>query len=234
VRAQIHRYAAAVTCSVDFGAVLRSELSEIDRRFDVDELAFLALTSKMELPIRDRLAYALFRRLPEFLVAREWKRVDLAVLAPGDPPVPRMLLEAKALYTFDLVGEDAWIRRYPDKVERDVEKLRAIKDLPSDTQLFGLILATHPTAAVGSDLKQVAKYLPGISKAVAALGDAQAVAREAERSLRSRLDHLGAIHQGEIRAGQAYGVPLVISYWLLGPIGHAGGGGAGNGAIAER
>jgi hypothetical protein len=222
VRPQIQGYAAGVTSDEpDFGAVLRSELSTIDRRFDVDELAFLTLTSKMELPIRDRLAYVLFRRLPQLLVAREWRRVDLAVLAPGDPPVPRMLLEANALYTFDLVGDDAWIRRYPDKVERDVAKLRAIKDLPSDTQLFGLVLATHPTALVGSDLKQVAKYLPGISKAIAALGDAEAVAHEAERSLRSRLDHLGAIQQGDIRAGQAYGVRLVINYWLLGPISHA-------------
>src|SRR5215218_1528708 len=127
VRPPIQGYAAAVTSDeLDFGTVLRSELSTIDRRFDVDELAFLALTSKMELPLRDRLAYVLFRRLPQFLVAREWRRVDLAVLAPGDPPVPKMLLEAKALYTFDLVGDDAWIRRYPDKVERDVKKLRAI------------------------------------------------------------------------------------------------------------
>lgn len=67
-----------------------------------DELAFLALTSKIELPIRDRLAYTLFRRLPELLVTREWRPVDLAVLSP-DGKTPVLLLEAKALYTFNFV-----------------------------------------------------------------------------------------------------------------------------------
>ncbi len=85
----------------------------MDARFGADELAFLALTSKVELPVRDRLAYALFERLPDRLVAREWKRVDLAVLARRPTPFPVMLLEAKALYTFDLVGEERWVGALP-------------------------------------------------------------------------------------------------------------------------
>jgi hypothetical protein len=209
---------AVAPSGLDFGAVLRDELARVDRGFAPDELAFLALTSKIELPIRDRLGYALYRRLPELLVAREWRRVDLAVLARGDEAVPKMLVEATALYTFDLVGDDDWVRRYPDKVERDVKKLCAIKGLPSETQLFALVLATHPTAPADAGLRPVAKYAPGVRNALAALGEARAVAHEAERSVRSHLDHLGPIHGGDINAGAAYGVPVVVHYWLVGPI----------------
>jgi hypothetical protein len=209
------------SAGLDFGSVLRVELARIERLFAADELAFLALTSKIELPIRDRLAYALFRRVPELRVTREWRRVDLAVLSPDGKSPPVLLLEAKALYTFDLVGEDAWVRRYPEMVQRDLEKLRLTKDLPSEAQLFSLILATHPTASINPGLQQVAKYSPGVSKAVAALGDADAVAHEADRTLRSHLGHLGAIHHDEINAGEAYGVPLAIHYWLVGPVDHS-------------
>src|SRR3954447_11031963 len=113
--------------AMDFGAILRDELARLGRRFERDELAFLALTSKIELPIRDRLAYSLYQRLDECLVAREWKRVDLAVLS-DDGKTPVMLLEAKALFTFDLIGDDVWVDRFPQKVREDVKALRARTD----------------------------------------------------------------------------------------------------------
>jgi hypothetical protein len=205
---------------VNFAPLLHSELAHIDEHFAPDELAFLALTSKVELPIRDRLAYGLFRRLPAYRVAREWKRVDLAVLSGDAVPVPLMLLEAKALYTFDLVGNDAWVARYPAKVEQDVEKLRTMQSVTSDTEFFALVLATHPTGAIGSGLRQVAKYSSGIAKAINARGDAAAVADEARRYVQSRLKDFGPIHAGAIEGGEAYGVRVEIHYSLLGPIAH--------------
>lgn len=212
---------ARARAGIDFAALLRRKLSDVEGQFREDELAFLALTSKVELPIRDRLAYALFEELPpDFLVAREWKRVDLAVLSREANPVPRMLLEAKALYTFDLVGDDAWIVRYPEKVERDLEKLRAIEGLPSAAQLFALVLATHPTTLIDRELKQVAKYWPGISKAVRELRHPDAVEEEAKLNLESRLRRLGPTYPGKMRAGEAYGVPVDVHYWLVGPIDH--------------
>src|SRR5438105_184489 len=66
--------------------------------FDPGELAYLALTSKVEHAVRDRLAWALSKR--GHCVAREWRRTDLAVLdEAGDP---RAALEAKATYTHDV------------------------------------------------------------------------------------------------------------------------------------
>jgi hypothetical protein len=56
---------------------------------DPDELAYLALTSKPEFQIRDRLAYRLHHQLDEMnrRVAREWHRVDLALLDQEKPLV---------------------------------------------------------------------------------------------------------------------------------------------------
>jgi len=163
----------------DFAPVLHSELGRISAHFAENELAFLALTSKVELPIRDRLAFRLFCRYRDFYLVREWKRVDLAVLSGGPTPAPLMLLEAKALYTFDLVGDDAWIARYPAKVGQDVGKLRGFTDLTTGTQLFALVLATHPTGPIEPNLRQVAKYASGVGKAIETQGHANAVAAKA-------------------------------------------------------
>jgi hypothetical protein len=212
------RSAAMADRGYDFAPLLATELAQINACFDENELAFLALTSKVELPIRDRLAYRLFTQLPELRVAREWNRIDLAVLSADSAPAPLMLLEAKALYTFDLVGGESWIERYPAKVDRDVEKLRRLKNVPMETQFFALVLATHPTGAIDPALGQIAKYSPGVRKAIEAHGDAAAVAAAARSFLQSRLESLGPIHTGEIPAGEAYGIGVEVHFSLLGPI----------------
>lgn len=202
--------------SVDFAAVLREELDQVHKLFQPDELAYLALTSKIELPVRDRLAFSLYRRLDDLLIAREWKRVDLAVLA-GDGETPEMLLEAKALYTFDLIGDEAWTSRYPEKVTADLAALCARKDLTERTQLFALVLATHPTSQPSAQLKQVAKYSKGVGKAIGTHGDATAVLRHADEALRASLRHAGAVYPGEIPGGTAYDVAVSVPYWLIAP-----------------
>ena len=78
---------------------LEKALSNVGRDFEEDQLAFLALTSKPELQIRDALAWRLHRALPDLIVSREWRRTDLAVLDRAGNPL--MLLEAKAMATFD-------------------------------------------------------------------------------------------------------------------------------------
>lgn len=199
----------------DFETILREELGRIERLFAADELAFLALTSKVELPVRDRLAYALYQRLPRSLVAREWKRVDLAVLAE-DGKTPQMLLEAKALFTFDLIGDEVWVDRYPMLVRKDVAALRARSDLTEHTQLFALVLATHPLTPAGPHLREVAKYSRGVAKAIGALGTADAVFEQADAAVRAAVpDASEIVDNGRIPGGSAYGVQVDVPYWLI-------------------
>ena len=208
-------YASVMSAiSLDFAAILREELDRVHELFQPDELAYLALTSKIELQVRDRLAFALYRRLGDRLIAREWKRVDLAVLA-SDGETPEMLLEAKALYTFDLIGNQAWVSRYPNMVKADLAALCARQDLTERTQLFALVLATHPSSQATAHLKHVAKYSRGVGKAIGSHGDAAAVLRQADEALRASLPHAGDIHAGEIPGGVAYDVSVNVPYWLV-------------------
>lgn len=59
---------------------LLSSLNHVIERFEKNELAYLALTSKIEFPIRDKWAFLLHEKLSPtgIIVAREWKWIDLA------------------------------------------------------------------------------------------------------------------------------------------------------------
>lgn len=62
--------------------MIRAASAGATASFALNELAHLALTSKAEGPIRDRLAFALRSQLAGdgLVVAREWRRIDIAVL----------------------------------------------------------------------------------------------------------------------------------------------------------
>jgi hypothetical protein len=81
---------------------LKNALAHIGDSFEENELAYLALTSKAELPIRDRLAFNLHKRFwkDEIVVTREWQRTDLALLKNNEP---LLICELKAGYTFDSI-----------------------------------------------------------------------------------------------------------------------------------
>ena len=102
--------------------------------FGAGELAFLALTSKIELPVRDRLAWSLYKELwPGSVVAREWRRIDLAILPEGHADEPDALIQAKALYTFDLATSLS-LRNYEVAVRADIGKASAVSS--KDTKTF--------------------------------------------------------------------------------------------------
>ncbi|MYE01408.1 MAG: hypothetical protein F4Y03_09010, partial [Alphaproteobacteria bacterium] len=105
-------------------------LKSLDQHFSRDELAYLALTSKVENPIRDRLAYLLHQKYGEeenIFVAREWTerkkiaRVDIAILDAEKKPL--LLLEITAMYnSYNLFKRNQ--EGFPDKVRKDIEKLK--------------------------------------------------------------------------------------------------------------
>jgi len=77
-------------------------ISSISKDFQTDELAYLALTSKVELQLRDKIAFKLHEELKDkCLVCREWKpadsnrRIDLAILDKSNSSV-LCLIEFKA------------------------------------------------------------------------------------------------------------------------------------------
>lgn len=134
------------------------DMQLLGQEFRHNELAYLALTSKVELPIRDRLAYLLHRRFESKCnveIAREWKNFDLAVISGGN--VPLLLLEIKAMYSFDLFSGNS-DTRFPGKVMKDVNKLRGFQHATAEPDLLSMILVTRPHVAPAHDLDGIVKY----------------------------------------------------------------------------
>jgi len=117
--------------------------------FARNELAYPRAEVQGRRTIRDKLAFALHEAIGStYLVAREWDRVDLAVLTSTQVPVA--LLEPKAMYSFD----DA--TRYCRITAEDEGKTRAFA--PMADAVYSLLLATHVAASVPASLRRVVKY----------------------------------------------------------------------------
>ncbi|WP_148081853.1 hypothetical protein [Streptomyces botrytidirepellens] len=203
--------------------LLVSALDKVGASFAPGELAYLALTSKPELPIRDRLAWALHTELPHCVVAREWKaaglpgraRTDLAVLdGPGRHPLA--LLEAKAAYTFDFAGEHRQAAAaYTQRVSDDLAKARlAAQGRP--VAAYALMLLTHPMGTL-VDLPGVIKYYADISRSVRSY-TAEGLRALAGRTACTIFQELGPIRTGSLQGGVAFGTEVSVDYWLIGPV----------------
>jgi hypothetical protein len=84
------------------------------------------------------------------------------------------------------------------------------------TQRFALVLATYPLSEAGPQLRQLAKYSRWVGKALAALGNAAAVLRQADAAIRAALPDAGdVLRTGEIRGGSGYGIEVTVPHWLI-------------------
>jgi hypothetical protein len=207
-----------VTGRSGFKRLLLGEMGRLSVAFDEDELAYLAITSKVENPIRDRLAYGLHRALwPRAVVAREWFRTDLAILSPTTPPRALALVEAKATMTFDLAYgmDDAhWVAR---AVRRDLEKSARLAI--DGTEIFALVIVVHPDSPLPPSLgANIVKYLPGVARAFRTFQTAAKIRALAARSLRANFSSLGPLSRGSMSGGSAFGVGVSLDWWLLGPV----------------
>lgn len=177
-----------------------------------DELAYLALTQKIEHAIRDKLAFVLHQQLredPSLLVCREWNRRDLAIVQHS---LPRLILEAKAIYSFDIVKTGA-LHPFPELVEEDLQKAAqwsedASREHPLET--LGLVVATHPHNKPGSVNRQAFKYYGGVTKYADESNDFSAL----DAVMHSRMSNLALVRSGKIDAGRAFDVKVSVFYWL--------------------
>jgi hypothetical protein len=122
---------------------LLEELRAVSDGFEKGQLAYLAATSKVEIQVRDELAWRLHQRLvgDGLTVAREWRRADLVILRGLDPLA---VVQAKALYAFD-VRSDAGRSRYVAKVRADLAK--AAKLAPA-AEAYALVLCSSVDGAI--------------------------------------------------------------------------------------
>lgn len=179
--------------------------------FHQNELAFLALTSKIENPLRDRWALKLFNEIGQkLLVAREWKRTDLAIL---DGIYPKVLIELKAMYTFDAAMYEKNIDAYVNAMNNDIEKAKKIKD--SSTDIYTVLLATHPKSPIPKKYTHVIKYSKDINSTFRKFQNSNAIKKKAIQTVNTKLNHKTIVKQGELIGGSAFGIETDVLFWII-------------------
>jgi len=182
------------------------------------ELAYLALTSKPEFAIRDALAFQLYKQLlykqpfPKYIVAREWKRKDIAILHNGEPEV---FLQLKTWSLFTFIKDS---RKHFEDVRDDVRKCQRIK---RGSRVYSLILATHIDSVPDNRYEGVVKYRSkpngGWVDAFEQHDTSAQIKRKAVREIDRKLTEWKRVTKGAIPAGQAFDIKASVLYWLFQP-----------------
>ena len=192
-------------------------LKRLDKEFRENELAYLALTSKAERQIVDRLAFSLHRDYGsdgdasiarEFVVSR--KRVDLAI-THGRTPL--FLLEAKAMQSYH-ANVPTGSFKYRDKIEHDREKLRgyAPETPPGPPERVVLLLTTHTCPSPDKKWDGIVKYAEKIRKGRPKNSD------EMKKKLNELLPSgcFPIMGWGDISGGFAFDMKVTIHFRLIG------------------
>lgn len=191
--------------------ILNKSLVAVASDFRENELAYLALTTKIEHPIRDRWAFRLHEMSSgKFIVSREWKRTDLALL---EDTAPRALIELKAMYTFDAALDKNGISGFTQAMRAD--ELKAAKLANERTQIYTVLLATHPKSIIPEDLEGVVKYRHGINKALRRYGSAESVLKEAAGAIENKFIGKNVVSLGCFTAGKAFGIETDVLFWSI-------------------
>ena len=196
---------------------LIGNLHDLAGEFQCNELAYLALTAKIEGPLRDRWAYSLHKTFSphNYVVAREWynvHRADLAILAQQSPCA---IIELKALYSYDVInGKHGGVGRETCK---SLGKLRDDAQRWSEwasggARIYAVLLVAHPDSEIADCYGRTIKYMPGIKRAVKKCGSPDKVKARARESLQGVFgDNTVA---GELHGGRAFGTGLSVLWWL--------------------
>lgn len=185
--------------------------------FEPGELAYLALTSKPEHAVRDKLAWALTKA--GTTPAREWRRCDLALL--GRSAEPLAVVELKSTHT----GDVEWVRAGTGGVRAAFAKAHGARNylegliradavkarsFAGSGEAYVLLTVTHVLDPVPPALDPWVKYGRQLRRV--------ADRRKAERTLDGYLARLGPVTRVPLGGGEAFGIRACVDAWLCGPL----------------
>lgn len=201
---------------MDYFMTLNEALSALGAEFKDNELAYLALTSKPEFVIRDRLAFKLFEQ--KFVVAREWNRIDLAILVDrgAHEVTPEVLLQLKAKSSFRLLYK--WQEVF-ENARADVKKCAPLRS--KSTRAFFLMIAPHIENSwrIDESLQGVLKYWCHWDWSLSGSALEKRVNQLVVKTFTDRGWRVGGTSDGlKIPAGEAFGARVSILYWLCEPL----------------
>lgn len=169
--------------------------------------AWVAVTGKPELFVRDHLGADLSAHNPDVIVSREWNKHDLVILDQDVNPL--MVIEGKALYDFDLLDQSI-LKNYRKALAKDRQKL-IDRDAPKSLMTLLMTSIRNP---IPDSLRRVTKYSPGINKGLKKHG-ADLMPKAVDMA-RQFLDEFGeVIHETQLISGTAVGCEVHVWMWLI-------------------
>jgi len=205
---------------MNFAVTLQSIIANLQGSFHPNELAYLAATSKIEGPIRDRIAFRLHVQLESsLLVHREWRDrnnfwADIAVTDEQNRPKFLVELKAHSAPTYE--------QGYSQLIRKDLQKLYNAGE--SDTELYVIFLFNHlyHPATLDPKFAYAIKYFKLQNSASHKNGFATDVSEQTKGHLKNHLLKIGlpaeTTHSGiRIDGGKYHGMPVAVHAFVLGP-----------------
>lgn len=200
-----------ILTQVILAAKLRHAIESAASDIGPDRLAFLTLTSKPELQIRDALAWQLHQEHVG-IVAREWRRTDLAILDTQGKPL--VLLEAKVMATFDAVSESVR-ERFLGYLSSDHSKASRLAN--TGTRIYLLLIVTHTADPIPEPLMRVVKYSSRINSSLQR-HDPDDLLRDGIAVIGQELERFGTdVVTIPLGTGEAFGITCQLTAFLIGP-----------------
>lgn len=192
-----------------------SVISKTHAAINEDELAFLALTSKIENPLRDKIAFEFYKRLKDNkIVCREYsdkeykiRRADLAILSSNGEP--ECIIEFKAHSDLKDIGQ------WGIEMRKDIVKSQ---NTSSEAEIFFVFFVNYMTE-LPSEPKAVdkaIKYYKSLKQAISSSWDEEKLINEWKNSLKK--NNLNSNYELiDIEAGKYYSSSIKIKIFIHGP-----------------
>ena len=193
---------------------IEESINNITKTYGNNELAFLAMQGKIELQLRDKIAWYLEQNIPNnYCVKREYNipgkdllcRCDLAILDKNNKMQPVCLIEFKAhsAATFE--------KGYINKCKNDIAKMQDIaQGITSTPEIYYIFFQTEHQGTLPEDNGLIAYY--GIIKN--ALKNNLGV-NDIHKQWDDNYQDIGTINKIAINAGEYYGLKVYIHTMIL-------------------
>lgn len=174
-----------------------------------EEIAFLGLTSKIEIQLRDKLAFSLYNEFKDrYIITREWKKCDLAVLDKHTLE-PVLLLELKNCYSCDLIKKST-LKEYELEIKKDLNKSKVLST--ENTIFYSILFVTKPRNIIPDEYLKIIKYSKAINAGFKKFENWETIEMLGEAEFRNLFD---VIHEGNIKKDISFGIECSFDYFIV-------------------
>lgn len=194
-----------------YGTLLKRIISSIHKNYQTDELAYLSLTSKIENPLRDKIAFELQKSIgKEKIVCREWtnnrlskSKADIAILDIYG--IPECIIEFKAHSSITGIGE--WSNCL-------IKDIRKNQELYKQTEMIFVLFANFINELPKNQVfKHSIKYYDSISKSIHREYSLENQKETWEKSL-DKKNIISDFTNYKIKAGKYQGIKVYINTFI--------------------